>query len=209
MSSFKTRARTVEMLGRQQIAGIPTAISEVFKNAHDAYADRVEADFLPRDQLLVIRDDGFGMTLDDFEQRWLTLGTDSKVLGGIGYPVSPIGKEPRVMLGEKGIGRLAVAIIGPQVLILSRAKREGQLGNLIAAFINWSAFDLPGINLDEVEVPVRTFPGGALPTTRDIEALVEIALANVESMKRRTDTNKIQHISEELVAFGVNVSEVV
>ena len=209
MSSFKTRARTVEMLGRQQIAGIPTAISEVFKNAHDAYADRVEADFLPRDQLLVIRDDGFGMTLDDFEQRWLTLGTDSKVLGGIGYPVSPIGKEPRVMLGEKGIGRLAVAIIGPQVLILSRAKREGQLGNLIAAFINWSAFDLPGINLDEVEVPVRTFPGGALPTTRDIEALVEIALANVESMKRRTDTKKIQHISEELVAFGVNVTEVV
>ena len=33
------------MLGRQQIAGIPTAISELFKNAHDAYADNVEADF--------------------------------------------------------------------------------------------------------------------------------------------------------------------
>ena len=32
------------MLGRQQIAGIPTAISELFKNAHDAYATRVEAD---------------------------------------------------------------------------------------------------------------------------------------------------------------------
>ena len=36
---FRTRARTVDMLGRQQIAGIPTAISELFKNAHDAYAD--------------------------------------------------------------------------------------------------------------------------------------------------------------------------
>ena len=42
MARFRTRARTVDMLGRQQIAGIPTAISELFKNAHDAYADHVE-----------------------------------------------------------------------------------------------------------------------------------------------------------------------
>ena len=43
-ATFKARARTLDMLGRQQIAGIPTAISELFKNAHDAYADRVEVD---------------------------------------------------------------------------------------------------------------------------------------------------------------------
>ena len=38
MALFRARARTLDMLGRQQIAGIPTAISELFKNAHDAYA---------------------------------------------------------------------------------------------------------------------------------------------------------------------------
>ena len=37
--SFKARARAVDMLGRQQIAGIPTAISELFMNAHEDYAD--------------------------------------------------------------------------------------------------------------------------------------------------------------------------
>ena len=31
MAKFKTSARTIDMLGRQQIAGIPTAISELFK----------------------------------------------------------------------------------------------------------------------------------------------------------------------------------
>ncbi len=46
------------MLGRQQIAGIPTAISELFKNAHDAYADRVEIDYYRTDGLFVLRDDG-------------------------------------------------------------------------------------------------------------------------------------------------------
>ena len=50
------------MLGRQQIAGIPTAISELFKNAHDAYAENVEVDYYRREGLFVLRDDGRGMT---------------------------------------------------------------------------------------------------------------------------------------------------
>jgi hypothetical protein len=45
MSKITVRARAVDMLGRQQIAGIPTAIHELFKNAHDAYAHKVDVDF--------------------------------------------------------------------------------------------------------------------------------------------------------------------
>ena len=78
MATFKTRARTLDMLGRQQIAGMPTAISELFKNAHDAYADRVEIDYYRSDGLFVLRDDGVGMGKDDFMNRWLTIGTESK-----------------------------------------------------------------------------------------------------------------------------------
>ena len=46
MVGFRVRARTLDMLGRQQIAGVPTAISELFKNAHDAYANNVQVDYL-------------------------------------------------------------------------------------------------------------------------------------------------------------------
>lgn len=45
MAKIRVRARTVDMLGRQQIATLPTAISELFKNAHDAYARQVVVDF--------------------------------------------------------------------------------------------------------------------------------------------------------------------
>ena len=83
MTTFKTRARTLDMLGRQQIAGIPTAISELFKNAHDAYAERVEIDYYRSDGLFVLRDDGMGMTQEEFVERWLTVGTESK-LGSAG-----------------------------------------------------------------------------------------------------------------------------
>ena len=78
MAQFKTRARALDLLGRQQIAGIPTAINELIKNAHDAYADKFDIDFLRCNNLLVLRDDGLGMTKEEFETRWLTLGTESK-----------------------------------------------------------------------------------------------------------------------------------
>jgi len=62
-------------------------------------------------------------------------------------------KPKRRVLGEKGIGRLALTAIGPQVLILTRT----QGGELTAAFVQWTLFQSPGVNLDEIEVPIRTF----------------------------------------------------
>ena len=107
MAQFKARARTVDMLGRQQIAGIPTAISELFKNAHEAYADNVVVDFLRPSGMLVLRDDGIGTTKHAFEERWLTLGTESQLEKKIGIPRPPIdpNKPRRPGLGEKGIGK--------------------------------------------------------------------------------------------------------
>ena len=86
------------MLGRQQIAGIPNAISELFKNAHDAFASHVEVDFYRPEQLLVLRDNGLGMTPKDVEERWLVLGTESKASGGgdLASVASFLGMTPRV-----------------------------------------------------------------------------------------------------------------
>lgn len=74
MAQFKTRARALDLLGRQQIAGIPTAINELIKNAHDAYADKFDIDFLRCNNLLVLRDDGLGMTKEEFELVGLRSG---------------------------------------------------------------------------------------------------------------------------------------
>src|SRR5881296_3533342 len=138
MAKFRARARTVDMLGRQQIAGIPTAISELFKNAHDAYAENVDVDYFRDEDLFVLRDNGIGMTEDEFVDRWLAIGTESK-LGipmGLPPPPKPPDMEERPMLGEKGIGRLAIAAVGPQVLILTRAKRARRIHDTVMSFIN-------------------------------------------------------------------------
>ena len=196
------------MLGRQQIAGIPTAISELFKNAHDAYAARVEADYYRPENLLVLRDDGLGMTLDDIHQRWLVLGTDSKLDGGAAMNrlASALGMQRRVPTGEKGIGRLAIAAIGPQVLLVSRARRQDGLQPTVASFVNWTLFELPGVSLDEIEVPIREFPDGGLPTARELSLLIEIVRDNLEQLRDRVDPGMFQTISGQLDLASFDVS---
>lgn len=209
MATFKARARALDMLGRQQIAGIPTAISELFKNAHDAYADRVEADFYRTDGLFVLRDDGLGMTEEEFVQRWLTLGTESKLASkGMAPPPVDPSKPRRRLLGEKGVGRLAIAIIGPQVLVLTRAKRGEALHDTVAAFIHWGLFECPGVDLDQIEIPIRTFPDGTLPDAADLWSMVSVFEDNLERLRDTLDDNTYAAILADLRRFDINPSEV-
>lgn len=209
MATFKTRARTLDMLGRQQIAGIPTAISELFKNAHDAYAERVEIDYYRSDGLFVLRDDGIGMTKDDFIERWLTLGTDSKVGPGAATRLQQhAGRPRRAVLGEKGIGRLAIATIGPQVLVLTRAKRDDTLSDLTVAFINWSMFACPGIDLDDIPIPIRSFRGGDFPGGEDVADMVSDFRRGAERLRARVDGAEYERINAELDQFSVDPQEI-
>ena len=191
------------MLGRQQIAGIPTAISELFKNAHDAYAYTAVVDYFRSDGLFVLRDDGIGMSELDFEERWLTLGTESKAaLGGdLSPPPSRAGYKRRAILGEKGIGRLAIAAIGPQMLMLSRPLRGQDLGDLLVSFVNWSIFELPSVNLEDVEIPLVTLPGGTLPGKGDVDTLVGWVLDNLADIVGAKHRKLSARIREELKSF--------
>jgi len=204
MAKIKTRARTLDMLGRQQIAGIPTALSELFKNAHDAYADNVEVDYIRKKNLLILRDNGLGMTREEFEERWLTIGTDSKFddEDAIEKPAVDITKDKRPVMGEKGIGRLAIAAIGPQVLVMTRSKRGDELGNLVVSFINWSLFSLAGLDLSDIDIPIETKKNGENFTLNDIELLKQKALTNVKSLSHKISLSKIDLICKEIESFN-------
>jgi len=205
LARIRVRARAVDMLGRQQIAGIPTAIHELFKNAHDAYAEHVRVDYIHLLDLFLLRDDGLGMTRSDFEEKWLTLGTESKV--GLNDPRASVWTGPRNLprrttLGEKGIGRLAIAAIGPQVLVLTRAARPDCLHRPTCAFVNWSLFEQPGIDLDEVDVPIIELRDRSLPTADDVEMLVGLCRANVEALRMRIGKAAYVRVTRELEAFA-------
>lgn len=206
MPTIRVRARALDMLGRQQMAGIPNALHELFKNAHDAYADRVEVDYYRASGLLVLRDDGVGMTRDDFESRWLTLGTESKVQhGGMKPPYKDPQKPERIMLGEKGIGRLAIATVGPQVFVISRAERGDGLQDFVTAFINWTFFEVPGLGLDDIDIPVGCVQRFALAHESKGTGKLEDAVKHYEDLLTELGSqipNAFRdRISGELAAF--------
>jgi signal transduction histidine kinase len=205
MAKFRTKARAVDMLGRQQIADASTAISELFKNAHDAYADHVEVDFFRSDSLLVIRDDGIGMTVEEFESNWLVLGTDSKVVFSQGtQPYRPPDKQERAVMGEKGIGRLAIALLGPQVLVLTRSARDNERDNLVVCYVHWGLFEQPSLNLDDIEIPIRCISAGNLPSSQDIVDLLKETTANIELLQKKFPQCNLQSILSDVSDFQVD-----
>ena len=192
------------MLGRQQIADASTAINELFKNAHDAYADHVEVDFFGSDSLLVIRDDGFGMTRDEFESKWLVLGTDSKIGSLEGTEFRPVSKSKRAIMGEKGIGRLAIAFLGRQVLVLTRTARDDERDNLVMCYVHWGLFEQPYINLEDIEIPIRCIPDGNLPSSQDIVELLNENATNISALQKEFTWCDLSHILSDVTDFQVD-----
>jgi signal transduction histidine kinase len=151
--SFQTRARTIDHLGREQIADCPTAISELWKNAYDAYARDVELHLFDGDiEVAALFDDGHGMSQEEFESKWLTIGTESKTSGFEIEKEDQQGLAYRAKQGQKGIGRLSSAALGSLLLIVSKRKDE----DLVAALIDWRLFENPFLLLQDLRVPVAS-----------------------------------------------------
>lgn len=198
MANFKTRARAIDMLGKQQIAGIPTAISELFKNSYDAYATIAKVDFFKTLNLFVLSDNGIGMTRNDFENKWLAIGTDSKFKKKSEFIPNEMAERP--VLGEKGIGRLAISTIGQQVLILTRAKREEQIQNLIISYIHWGIFEIPGINLEDINIPIIELSGNIIPSEDDIDSLINDFSKNIDKFAVEIDEQRKEIFNKDFKA---------
>ena len=153
-AAFQARARTVDHLGREQIADCPTAVSELWKNAFDAYARRVELNLYEGTQPVAsITDDGHGMNRDEFLDRWLTVGTESKVTDTPTPEPDRNGLPERPRQGQKGIGRLSCANLGPVLLLVSKRA----LHPFIAALVDWRLFENPFVNLSNILIPLTEF----------------------------------------------------
>lgn len=157
---FRTKARAVDLLGKGQIADLPTAITELWKNGYDAYADNLTAEIFMSGYkdleapLFVISDDGVGMSQSDILDKWLVLGIDTKSRSSNvdTEGENTLWKKPRVKAGEKGIGRLSVAFLGSPMLMLTK-----KLGHsLQAMYFDWRVLENYNMFLDDVEIPVES-----------------------------------------------------
>src|SRR5690554_4213134 len=144
--AFRTQARTIDHLGREQIADCPTAISELWKNAYDAYARSVSLHIFDElEPVAAIFDDGHGMSYDEFVSRWLVVGTESKYQQTSNNDMDRDGLPVRTKQGQKGIGRLSSANLGPLLLLISKRRDE----DFVVAIIDWRIFENPFLTLSD------------------------------------------------------------
>ncbi len=155
---FRTKARAVDLLGKGQIADLPTAITELWKNGYDAYADNLRADLYKEGyngltkSYFILSDDGKGMSGSDILDKWLVLGTDSKSRAELDIESEDtLWKQPRIKAGEKGIGRLSVAYLGNPMLMLT--KKMGY--PLQALYFDWRLLENYNLFLDDINIPLK------------------------------------------------------
>lgn len=156
---FRTKARAVDLLGKGQIADLPTAITELWKNGYDAYADNLKAELFKqgynglKNSYFILSDDGKGMSSTDILDKWLVLGTDSKSRAEMDIESEDtLWKRPRIKAGEKGIGRLSVAYLGNPMLMLT--KRIGF--PLQAVYFDWRLLENYNLFLGDIIIPIQS-----------------------------------------------------
>jgi hypothetical protein len=98
--------RIIEHLGIQMYQSPTAAIAELVSNAWDADAENVWLT-IPETRSasaeVVVKDDGFGMTFEDCEKRFLRVGYNRRKTPGVQEKTD----KDRQVLGRKGIGKFA------------------------------------------------------------------------------------------------------
>lgn len=129
---FKTNSRHIGQLGRELVTDFVTALVELVKNAYDADAPSVQIIIenanTPHSRIIVA-DTGYGMTEEEFENRWMVIGTSNK----LSLPYTPKGRKKA---GKKGIGRFSVERLAERAVIYSYTDYEA-----FKVSLNWNLYE--------------------------------------------------------------------
>jgi hypothetical protein len=123
--AFEISLSVLNHLGRSLYRSFATVLGEAISNAWDADAKKVEIFVQPGENSFFIKDDGIGMTAEDFQNKFLKIGY-SKRKQGVSH--SPSG---RPFIGRKGIGKLALLSCADKVTVISKIEGGAYVGGTI------------------------------------------------------------------------------
>jgi len=123
--SFEISLSVLNHLGRNLYRSFATVLGEAISNAWDANAENVHIYIDKANKCFVIKDDGVGMTADDFQNKFLKIGY-SKRRDGHSSP-----HKNRPYIGRKGIGKLALLSCAEKIVVLSKKTGSDYIGGVI------------------------------------------------------------------------------
>lgn len=128
--NFTVDAALLKELGERLVGKPHVALAELVKNSYDADASKSTIEFALEEDRVEVRDDGHGMTFDEFRDFWMRIGTPHKVEKRVSRDLG------RRMTGSKGVGRLAVQFLAGKLQMITVPK--GGQGQWLEARVNWA-----------------------------------------------------------------------
>jgi hypothetical protein len=125
--NFTVDASLLRELGERLVGRPHIALAELIKNAYDADARHVKV--IVEDDRLIVEDDGHGMSLKEFRDFWMRIGTPHKQAEGFSRSLR------RPLTGSKGVGRLAVQFLARRLTLSTTAKRPA---TELTAAVDWN-----------------------------------------------------------------------
>ncbi len=122
--TFEISLSVLNHLGRNLYRSFATVLGEAISNSWDADAKNVRIYISKKKNSFFIKDDGNGMTADDFQYKFLKIGYSKRKVGH----TSPNG---RPYIGRKGIGKLALLSCAKKIAVISKTKGKVYIGGVI------------------------------------------------------------------------------
>ncbi|GAB1266177.1 ATP-binding protein [Aurantivibrio infirmus] len=123
--NFEISLSVLNHLGRNLYRNFITVLGEAISNAWDADAKNVWIEIDRENQTFSIKDDGAGMSADDFQSKFLKIGYSKRAKGKMKT------RSKRPFIGAKGIGKLALLSCAQRVSIYSKKHNTPYVGGLI------------------------------------------------------------------------------
>ena len=105
----------LELLGPSLYTNIYYVLAELVANSYDADAENVWINF--SDSVIIIEDDGKGMTYDETREKYLSVAKPTRV----DKNSSKSEKYKRPKMGRKGIGKLAALAVSSRVKVMTKS----------------------------------------------------------------------------------------
>lgn len=123
--SFNISLTVLNHLGRNLYRSFVTVLGEAISNAWDADAENVWVYINKEKNSFFIKDDGLGMSVDDFQDKFLKIGYTKRKDG------NTKSKKGRPYIGRKGIGKLALLSCASKISIISKTMEQNYVGGVI------------------------------------------------------------------------------
>ena len=84
------------------------------------------------------------------------------------------------------------------MLVLTRASQEDGLHDLVCSLIYWPLFEVPGLDLEKIHIPIMSLPGGMLPEQEQLEDLISIILDNINKLGNAISSDLYERATSDL-----------